>query len=124
MKLDQRWEDLVFSTLVSAGMSFVISTMTAVLYYILGLWDNFWAPYLRGMSIGFVIGIPAAMVLVPLVRRLVKRLVSSETDQAPHKKRRLLCMPTRSWAHSPHEWPLIPVDRYLVRHSPNSAKDR
>jgi hypothetical protein len=65
--------DVLFGVFMSLGMSLVMSITLTLIN--LGLVPDFPARWLRAFLIGFAVGFPTSLVIVPLVRKIVNRLV-------------------------------------------------
>jgi len=57
---------------MSLGMSFVMSMVLTIIN--LGFVPDFLAKWLRALLIGFAVGFPTSLVIIPLVRRIVNKL--------------------------------------------------
>ncbi len=57
---------------ISIGMSFVMTF--AVLAINVGFIEDFFPMWMKSWGIGFVVGFPAATVIVPLARKAVSRI--------------------------------------------------
>ena len=74
-KLNARYRSLLYSALMSAGLSVVINLVATGINCATGRCGAFWISFIEGTALGFLIGVPTAMALVPIVTRIVDRLV-------------------------------------------------
>ena len=72
MKPGERFYIVVFSALMSLGMSFVMSfTMTLIN---VGFSPFFFGKWMKAFLIGFLVGLPTSIVIIPAVRRILNKL--------------------------------------------------
>ena len=72
MKQGSKYYSLIFATLMSLGMSFTMSLTMTLLN--LGLVPTFFEKWARAFIIGFSVGLPTSLVVIPLVRRITQRI--------------------------------------------------
>jgi len=80
-KLNARYRSLLYSTLMSAGLSVVINLVATGINCATKRCGAFWISLIQGTALGFLIGVPTAMALVPVVTRIVNLLVDVPTQQ-------------------------------------------
>ena len=72
MKLRETYYTVIFAALMSLGMSFVMSfTMTGIN---VGLSPTFFEKWMKAFSIGFLVGWPTSIAIIPIVRRTLSKL--------------------------------------------------
>lgn len=72
MKLNELYYTIVFAAFMSLGMAFVMSfTMTLVN---VGLPLTFFEIWMRAYLIGFLVGWPTSITIIPIVRRALRKL--------------------------------------------------
>jgi hypothetical protein len=70
--LSRRGANILFVVLMAGVMSFVMSFVMTLANTRLD--SGFWDRWLRAFVLGYVVALPTAMVVVPLVRRFTDRL--------------------------------------------------
>jgi len=65
--------DVLFGAFMSLGMSFAMSLTLTLIN--LGLVQDFPARWLQAFLIGFAVSFPTSLAIIPLVRRIVNKLV-------------------------------------------------
>lgn len=72
MKLDRKYFNLVFSTLVALFMSFFMSFFMTLIN--VGFSDIFVKAWLNSFPIGFAIALPVSLFFIPKIRGFVEKL--------------------------------------------------
>ena len=73
IKLPARFQHVLFALLLSGLMSMLVSAVAT--WNAVGLIDGFPAKWLTAWLSSWVVAFPAVMVVAPLVRRVVARLI-------------------------------------------------
>ena len=68
-------KELLFATLTSVVMSLIITFIITLVNE--GVSLRFWELWIRGFAISSVLSIPISLVVIPLVRRLVDKMIST-----------------------------------------------
>ncbi len=76
MKISPKYAGILMSFLISIGMSFVMSF--AMMAVNVGFVGNFIPMWMKAWGIGFIVGLPAVAIIVPVSRRIVERLTGAE----------------------------------------------
>jgi hypothetical protein len=74
--IPRRYEILLFSFLLSMFMSFLVSGVSTM--RTIGISDDLPLTWARNFVSSWVVAFPAVMIVAPVVRRLVKRLLIEE----------------------------------------------
>ena len=75
MRIDKIYSIIPFAVLMSLGMSFSMSlTLTLVNVG----FDGFLEKWPRAFIIGFIVSLPTSLIMIPIVRKIVNKLTSSE----------------------------------------------
>lgn len=72
MKVSRRYAWFLHAIFVSLGMSFAMSLVLTLVN--LGLAPEFFERWARAFLIGFVVSLPASMIIIPVVRRIGNKL--------------------------------------------------
>ena len=78
-KLHPRHLPLVFAFIMSATFAFIMSGVLTA--FNLGLVPGFLGLWMRNYAVAWVVAFPTALVVVPIVRRLVAMVVATPSDQ-------------------------------------------
>lgn len=79
LKISKRYERMVFIFLMVLGMTFFISL--CLLWMNFGLVPGFFWLWMKNWFHVFLVAFPVALVIVPGVQAIVKRLVVEETKE-------------------------------------------
>ena len=71
--MKKKWFELIFSLLVAFAMSFVMSMFITLSR--IGFVDGWCFLWFKAFISAFSIGIPTALLVVPLLRKLLERLI-------------------------------------------------
>jgi len=72
MKISPKYAGIIMSFIISIGMSFVMSF--AMLAVNVGFAGNFIPMWMKAWGIGFIVGFPAAAIIVPFARKAVSKI--------------------------------------------------
>jgi hypothetical protein len=73
MKINKKYSILLFAVLMSLGMTFSMSLALTLIN--VGL-TKFWEAWPPSFVIGFVVSLPTSMIIIPIVRRIMDKLVA------------------------------------------------
>lgn len=74
MKVDKKYYSVLIALFMSVAMAFSISLLLT--YINVGLTEDFLQKWLRWFGIGFAVGLPVALVVFPIIKRLVDGMTS------------------------------------------------
>lgn len=74
MKIDKKYTTILAAFFMSVSMAFFISLILT--YINIGFTPDFLQKWLRGFGVGFLVGLPVALVTFPIVKRVVEKLTS------------------------------------------------
>lgn len=77
MKISVKYRGMLIALFASLGMSCLMSF--AMLLLNLGLVAHFFQVWLKAWAVGFIVGFPAAIVVVPWAQKIAVFLTSPET---------------------------------------------
>ena len=76
MKVPTKYKELLFATLTSVVMSFIITFIITLVD--VGLSEAFWKLWVQGFVVSSAMSVPVSFVVIPLVRRFVDKLTAPE----------------------------------------------
>ena len=71
MKIDKKYSIILYAVLMSLGMSF---SMSLALTLVNVGFDGFLEKWPRAFIIGFIVSLPASLIIIPIVRKIVDKL--------------------------------------------------
>ena len=75
LKVSAKYREFLFATLTSLAMSFIITLIITLVNT--GVSQGFWEFWIRGFAISSVLSIPISLAVIPLVRRIVDKMIST-----------------------------------------------
>ena len=73
MKIDKKYENMLFGIFMAAGMSLFMST--AMLIKNMGITPSFFSILIREWAFGFLISLVPSILLPPFISKLISKLV-------------------------------------------------
>ncbi|NWG10933.1 DUF2798 domain-containing protein [Candidatus Bathyarchaeota archaeon] len=74
MKINRKYEMVLFAVFVSMGMSFAMSLVLTIVN--LGFVPGFLQKWLSAFAVGFLVSVPASLIIIPVVRIIVGKLTT------------------------------------------------
>ena len=75
LKTSAKYRELLFAVLTSVVMSFIITFIITLVNE--GVSPRFWELWVRGFAVSSFLSVPISLVVIPLVRRLVDKMIST-----------------------------------------------
>ena len=75
LKTSAKYRELLFAMLTSVVMSLIITFIITLANE--GASQRFWEFWVRGFAISSILSIPISLVVIPLVRRFVDKMIPS-----------------------------------------------
>ena len=75
LTVSSTYRELLFAMLTSVVMSFIITFIITLVNS--GMSPQFWEFWIRGFAVSSVLSIPISLVVIPLVRRIVDKMISA-----------------------------------------------
>ena len=72
MKIKKKYSWILFAFFMSLTMSLSISFVLTLINA--GLIINFFSVWMRGFAVGFIVALPIALVVIPIMKKVVDRL--------------------------------------------------
>ena len=73
LMVSEKYRELLFATLTSVVMSLIITFIITLANE--GASQRFWEFWFRGFAISSILSIPISLVVIPLVRRIVDKMI-------------------------------------------------
>ncbi len=73
LRMSARYRELLFAVLTSVVMSLIITFIITLVNE--GLSLRFWEFWVRGFAVSSVLSVPISLVVIPLVRRFVDKMI-------------------------------------------------
>ena len=75
LKTSAKYRELLFGILTSVVMSLIITFIITLVNS--GADSRFWEFWFRGFAISSILSVPISLVVIPLVRRIVDKMIST-----------------------------------------------
>ena len=75
MKIKKKYSTILFAIFMALAMSFTISLILTIINT--GIVPLFVEKWMRSFAIGFIVALPTSLIFVPIIRRIVDKLVVS-----------------------------------------------
>ncbi|MCK5640081.1 MAG: DUF2798 domain-containing protein [Gammaproteobacteria bacterium] len=73
MKLDKKYENILFSAIMAILMGFFMSII--ITYVNVGLTENFIAIWVKAFITGVITGFPVTLIIAPISRTMVHKMI-------------------------------------------------
>ena len=78
MTIEAKGAERLMTLFIAAGMSLLMSA--AMLLFNMGLTPDFWLTWMKNWMVATTVAYPAALIVVPLARRMTSRLTKFTTS--------------------------------------------
>lgn len=74
LKMPAKYRELLFASLTSVVMSFILTFIITIVNT--GTSPEFWELWVRGFAVSSALGVPISLVVIPMVKRFVDKMVA------------------------------------------------